>query len=144
MTNISENKIFEKLSLLDEYLSYLKDIQKVNKNSFLKDYHFYGLAERYLQLSIQTLIDVGQLIITEKQLPRPPEPQEIFSILFNSKILSENLVNRLTGIVGFRNILVHEYGKIDREKVYEYLQNNIGIFEQYKKEVLGFIKRIDT
>lgn len=140
MTNISENKIFEKLSLLDEYLSYLKDIQKVNKNSFLKDYHFYGLAERYLQLSIQTLIDVGQLIITEKQLSRPPEPQEIFSVLFNSKILSENLVNQLTGIVGFRNILVHEYGKIDREKVYEYLQNNIGIFEQYKKEVLKFIK----
>lgn len=140
MTDISKHKIFEKLSLLDEYLIYLKEVQKVNKNSFLKDYHFHGLAERYLQLAIQILIDLGQLIITEKQLARPAEPQEIFSVLFNSKILSKNLVNQLTGIVGFRNILVHEYGKIDREKVYEYLQDNIKIFKQYKKEVLKFIK----
>lgn len=141
MTSISKHKIFEKLSLLDEYFKYLKEIQKVNKNSFLNDYHFYGLAERYLQLSIQVLIDLGQLIITEKQLSRPAEPQEIFSVLFNDKILSENLVNQLTGIVGFRNILVHEYGKIDREKVYEYLKNDIGIFEHYKKEILKFIKK---
>ena len=140
MTGISKHKIFEKLSLLDEYLKYLKEIQQVNKNSFLKDYHFHGLAERYLQLSIQVLIDLGQLIIMEKQLTRPVEPQEIFSVLFNHKILSENLVNQLTGIVGFRNILVHEYGKIDREKVYEYLKNNLRIFEQYKKETLKFIK----
>lgn len=141
MTGIAKHKIFEKLSLLDEYLGYLKEIQKINKNSFLKDYHFYGLAERYLQLAIQILIDLGQLIITEKQLTRPVEPQEIFSVLFNNKILSENLVNQLTGIVGFRNILVHEYGKIDREKVYEYLKNNLRIFEQYKKEILKFIKK---
>lgn len=141
MTIISKNKIFEKLSLLDEYLNYLKEIQKVNKKSFLNDYHFHGLAERYLQLSIQILIDLGQLIITEKQLSRPAEPQEIFSVLFNNKILSEALVNQLTGIVGFRNILVHEYGKIDREKVYEYLKNNLEIFKQYKKEILKFIKK---
>lgn len=141
MTSISKHKMFEKLSLLDEYLKYLKEIQKVNKNSFLNDYHFHGLAERYLQLSIQVLIDLGQLIITEKQLSRPAEPQEIFSVLFNDKILSENLVNQLTGIVGFRNILVHEYGKIDREKVYEYLKDNLIIFEKYKKEILKFIKR---
>lgn len=141
MTVISKHKIFEKLSLLDEYLKYLKEIQKVNKNSFLKDYHFYGLAERYLQLSIQVLIDLGQLIITEKQLTRPAEPQEIFSVLFNNKILSADLADQLTGIVGFRNILVHEYGKIDRERVYEYLKNDMGIFKQYKKEVLRFVKK---
>ncbi len=140
MTNIARNKIFEKLALLDEYMGYLKEVQKVNRNSFLSDFHFFGPAERYLQLSIQILIDIGQLVITEKQFSRPDDPQEIFSVLYNKKIVSSNLVEKLSGIVGFRNILVHEYGKIDKEKVYQYLQEDIDIFDKYKKEILKFIK----
>lgn len=140
MTSIAQNKIFEKLSLLDEYVSYLKEIQKVNKNSFLTDFHFYGLAERYLQLSIQILIDIGQLVITDKQFSRPSDPQEIFSVLYNKKVISQKLAEKLSGIVGFRNILVHEYGKIDKEQVYKFLQENMEIFIKYKKEVLKFVK----
>lgn len=34
------NKIISKLERLDEYFGYLKDIQRVNKKSFLTDYHF--------------------------------------------------------------------------------------------------------
>jgi uncharacterized protein YutE (UPF0331/DUF86 family) len=48
------------------------------------------------------------------------------------------LAERLDGIVGFRNILVHEYGKIDRERVYQYLQERIGDFEKFKEEILKY------
>lgn len=140
MISLQREKIIAKFSQLDEYLGYLKDIQKVNKTSFLSDYHFFGLAERYLQLAIQMLIDVGQMIIIEGGLPKAPEPQEIFSILFNHKIISGELANKLTGIVGFRNILVHEYEDIDREEVYKYLQGRLDTFTLFKKEILRKIK----
>jgi len=48
----------------------------------------------------------------------------------------------LQGISGFRNILVHEYGEIDRKKVYEVLQNQVKDLEEFKKEILKFIERI--
>lgn len=141
MSKEAYNKIISKLQKLDEYVNYLRETQKVNKNQFVKDYHFFGLAERYLQLSIEVLLDVGKLLIVIKGLKRPEENQEIFSTLCDKKIISEKLTSNLIGIANFRNILVHDYEKIDREIVYGKLQNNIIDFENFKKETLDYVSK---
>ena len=73
MSKEAYNKVVSKLERLDEYLKILSDIQKVNKKSFIEDYHFYGLAERYLQLAIEVLLDIGKLIIISQNLRRPED-----------------------------------------------------------------------
>lgn len=135
------NKVVAKLVRLDEYIQYLSEIQKVNKKSFVQDYHFYGLAERYLQLAIEVLLDVGKLVIVSKNLRRPEDNQDIFSVLREKKLISKKLTERLIGIANFRNILVHDYDKIDREIVYLKLQRNLNDFKDFKKEVLKVLKR---
>jgi uncharacterized protein YutE (UPF0331/DUF86 family) len=142
MSKTTFNKILAKLERLDEYLGYLKEIQKVNKKSFINDFHFYGLAERYLQLIIEVTIDVGKLLIIEQKLKKPEENSEIFPILFDQKIISRKLVNNLIGITNFRNILVHEYEKIDREIIYQKMQKNLDDFQQFKKEILKFLNAV--
>ena len=141
MSKEAYNKIISKLQKLDEYIKYLKEVQKINKNQFVEDYHFFGLAERYLQLSIEILLDVGKLLIVIKGLKRPEENQEIFSALCDEKIISEKLADNLMGIANFRNILVHDYEKIDREIVYEKLRNNLDDFENFKKEIVGYVNK---
>jgi len=144
MTKITQNKIFEKTKNLDEYLGYLKNIAKETKGRkklFVADFHYFGLAERYLQLAIQTLIDIAQLVIIEEGFEKPAGNQEMISMLFVEKIISEKLATKLDGIVGFRNILVHEYGKIDREKVYAYIQNRTGNLTDFKKAILRYLKK---
>lgn len=136
MTKLIYNKIIRKIEKLDEYLKYLKEIQKINKNDFIKDYHFFGLAERYLELSIQSVIDIGKLFIIEKNLERPETNQEIFIILKDNKIIPKTLINRLVAMAGFRNILAHEYEDIDKSKVYAYLQKNLEDFTKFKKVIL--------
>src|SRR3989339_674821 len=90
MSKEAYNKIISKLQKLDEYIKYLKEVQKINKNQFVEDYHFFGLAERYLQLSIEILLDVGKLLIVIKGLKRPEENQEIFSALCDEKIFPKS------------------------------------------------------
>ena len=141
MSKEAYNKIISKLQKLDEYIKYLKEVQKINKNQFVEDYHFFGLAERYLQLSIEILLDVGKLLIVIKGLKRPEENQEIFSALRDEKIISEKLADNLMGVANFRNILVHDYEKIDREIVYEKLRNNLDDFENFKKEIVGYVNK---
>lgn len=140
MSKIIYNKIIAKLEKLDEYLRYLSEIQEVNKKRFVEDYHFHGLAERYLQLSIEAIIDIGKLLIISEKLRRPEDNQDIFNALRENKIISKSLAQDMAGIAGFRNILVHEYEKIDREIVYEKLLKNLGQFKDFKKEVLRFLK----
>lgn len=142
MSGITRQKIFEKLQLLDKYFSYLEKLKKEIKNEkeFLNNFHFFGLVERYLQLSCQAIIDILDLIIIEEGIEKPEERKETISLLFNKEILSEDLTSRLEGTIGLRNILVHEYGKIDRKRIYRYLMEKIEDFQIFKKEILNWIK----
>lgn len=141
MSKEAFNKAVAKLQRLDEYLAYLGEIQKVNKKSFLSDYHFYGLAERYFQLAIEVLLDVGKLIIISEGFRRPEDNQDVFSVLRERNVISEDLTARLMGIANFRNILVHDYEKTDREVVYQKLQKNLGDLRDFKKSVLRFLQK---
>ena len=88
MTNITRNQILDKFQNVDEYIGYLNQLAgetKNNKEKFLTDFHLFGLAERYLQLTIQVLIDIVQLVIIEQDLKRPENNQEAISLLYNEK-----------------------------------------------------------
>lgn len=135
MSATTRYKIIAKLEKLREYLGYLRELQKVNRKTFLGDYHHFGLAERYLQLSIEVILDVSKLLIIEKKLPEPHNNREIFVVLGDHRVLSKKTVERLDGMPGFRNILVHEYGDIDREKVYQNLQECLDDFRVFTKDV---------
>lgn len=141
MSRSAFNKIVTKLERLAEYVGYLRDIQRVNKKSFVSDYHFYGLAERYLQLAIESMLDIGKLIILSESLQRPENNQEIFDVLYGNKILSRSTIGVLGGIVGFRNILVHDYEKINRDIVYQQLKKNLSTFERFQKDIGKFLKK---
>ena len=124
-----------------EYYKILKEIQKVNKKSFVSDYHFYSLAERHLQLCIEIMLDVSKMIINNQDLKKPEDNQNVFSVLKEEKIISKKLHSQLLGVVNFRNILVHDYEKIDREIVYNNLQKNIEQFVQFRKEFAKYLKK---
>ena len=140
MSKIIFNKIIAKLEKLDEYLGYLSEIQKVSKKQFVGDYHYFGLAERYLQLSIEIILDIGKLIIISERLRKPEDNQDIFAILAGQKIISGKLFQELSGIAGFRNILVHDYEKINRAIVHQKLKENLSNFKDFKKEIVKFLK----
>ena len=142
MTEITRQKIFEKLEKLKEYLGYLNKLREEikSKEEFVSDFHLYGSVERYLQLSVQTVIDINHLLIVDLELKRPQDNYEAVSALYEKEIISEKLAQKITRMVGLRNILVHEYGKIDREKVFDVLQENLTDLEDFQKAVLNYIK----
>ncbi len=141
MSRNTRNKIIAKLERLDEYLKYLQEIQKVNKKSFIEDFHFFGLAERYFQLIIEIMFDVSKLILIYEDMEKPDQNQEVLSALRAKKILPKTLIEKLSGIANFRNILVHDYEKINRAIVYQKLQKNLDDFVAFKKCVLKFLAK---
>jgi len=127
---------------MDDYISYLLKLKEEIKNErqFMEDFHFFTSVERCFQISCQVIIDILNLIIIEEGIEKPEESREIISLLFNKGILSEDLAQRMNGVVGFRNILVHEYGKIDRKRIYKYLKEKIEDFQNFKKEIIRWLK----
>jgi len=81
------------------------------------------------------------LVIIEENLEKPDSRMEEISLLYNSGIISEKMAQKLEDIVKFRNILVHEYGEIDKKKVYKNFLSKMEDFEEFKKEILRWLKK---
>lgn len=143
MTQLTRQKIFEKLESLKEYTEYLKTLKQEagSEERFQADFRLFGNTERYLQLSIQSIIDIAHLLIIDLDLKRPEDNYEAVSMLFEKEVISDELAHTLSKMVGLRNILVHEYGKIDRKKVYEVLTTQLQDLEMFKEQVVAYLER---
>lgn len=141
MSNLTRQKILEKLENFNEYLDYLNQLKKEIKNekSFISDFHLFGNTERYLQLCIQIIMDACQLIIIDLDLTRPDDNYEAVSVLYGKKVFSGSLASKITNMIGLRNILVHEYGKIDRKKIYKVLKENLNDLKLFQKAVVKYV-----
>lgn len=143
MTQLTRQKIFEKLENLRESLGYLQKLREEthSEEEFILDFHLFGNVERYLQLSIQSIIDIAHLVIIDLDLKRPDDNYEAVSLLYNQGAIPEDLASKLTKMVGLRNILVHEYGKIDRKKIYEVLETQLEDLEKFQKQLLAYLEK---
>lgn len=143
MTALSRQKILAKMEKLHEYLGYLRALRKETRSQkvFLSDFHLFGNTERYLQLSIQAIVDITHLLILELGLKRPEDNYEAISLLRSQKIISSVLAHILTKMIGLRNILVHEYEQVDERKIYRVLKERLEDFEQFNQEIKKHLKR---
>lgn len=78
----------------------------------------YGLFE-----SIQIIIDLACSIVSEKNLGIPKNYSECIWLLTSNNHLEKELGERIMGMIGLRNLLVHEYGIIDVKRLFEYLDH---------------------
>lgn len=134
MTNFSviENKV----SSIKKYLKILERYKKYSKKEIVESIDLRGAVERYLYLAVQATIDLAEAMISFKKLRKPTTTSESFYILEEEKIIKKKLTENLVNMVGFRNIVAHDYEKIDYDIMYDILLNRL-------KDIKGFLKSIE-
>jgi uncharacterized protein YutE (UPF0331/DUF86 family) len=90
---------------------------------------------------IQACTDLAQHIRATEDLSPSGTAKEEIEALGNAGILREETVTKLQEAVGFRNILIHRYGVVDHDVVYDVLSEDIHWFEQVQQEVAQWMRR---
>lgn len=57
----------------------------------------------------------------KKKLGTPKNYSDCISLLISNKYLKPDLGKKIISMIGLRNLLIHEYGIIEIEKLWEYL-----------------------
>lgn len=131
------------LTRLDELDGYLRELRAIAPSSFA-DYlavEKRRACERLLQISIEGVIDVCALLVMGLRLGVPAEEDDLFEKLARRDVLSPPLVAILRRMKGLRNLLVHEYGRIDDQIIFETIRDRLGDFDVFKGEILGFLRQ---
>ncbi len=98
-----------RIAKIREYVALLRHIRSMtDERRFTGDPLTYGNAERYLQLAIQSVLDISNHVVADLGLGLPADSKELFVLLAKRKIVSTRLAKKLTSMAGFRNLLVHD------------------------------------
>lgn len=84
-----------------------------------------------IERACEQCFDMGQRIIRQKKLGLAKEYRDIFSILAEKQIISEDLANNLKKMVGFRSLAIHEYTSIDIDKLKDIIEHRLQDLQQF-------------
>ncbi len=101
-------------------------------------------VERNLQVAIECILDIGNHIIAEKGFEIPENSGDIIRILGEEKVIPSNFAEKIKGIVGFRNILVHEYTEIDYKLLYNYLIYRLNDLREFAVHISSYLEKEKT
>lgn len=132
-----DNKLFR----LKEISKTLDEIRPVAREEFLKDATLNSAAMFNLLVGITIILDVGQHLLTQFAQRTAREYQEVVKFLGEEKIISVSLASENKKMASFRNMLVHEYDKIDLAQVHDYLQKAPDIFREFAKYFVEFMEK---
>lgn len=127
--------VSKRLAKLREYVEVLKRIRSEPRERFVSDPLVYGNAERYTQLAVQVMLDIGSHLVADNRLGDVSEYRDIFRVLGDAEYIPRELAERLMPLAGLRNILVHDYMDVDRNRLYDSLQGGLRDFEEFAEHV---------
>lgn len=130
-----------RLAALNEYLVILQPFGTVDVKTFTGDPHTYGSAERFLQLAIEAVFDMGTHCLAALGLRRPSTYGEILPALADAGIIRYETAEGLASIAGFRNLLVHDYTRIDRARVHRFISTRLGSLQAFAVDIATYLAR---
>jgi uncharacterized protein YutE (UPF0331/DUF86 family) len=78
---------------------------------FTNDYTRQDAA--ILNVEREAAIDIANRVIRVRGLGAPVSTRDSFALLVSAGVIDQTLADRLTRMVGFRNLAVHQYQELD-------------------------------
>ncbi len=117
--------IKHRLNQLSVSLNKIERFKEILLEEFLEDDIIQDVVEYNLFIAINMMIEIATHIVVDNNMGNPETFGEAFDILNKEKYLDDNEAKIYRNMVGLRNILSHEYLKIDKKIIYDILKNNL-------------------
>lgn len=124
-----------KLESLVRCLDRIKAHTPPSAEALAEDYDAQDIVAVNLQRAIQICVDLAGHLISERGWPAPATMAETFTVLAEQEVLEPELAENLRRAVGFRNISVHEYDKIDWNRAYRLITDRPDDFRRFADQL---------
>ncbi len=136
---VDRDRVLARLDDLDGYLAELRGIAPPSLTEYL-GVEKRRACERLLQISVEAVIDVCALLVAGLRLGCPAEEDDLFDKLAQRGVISTSSIDTLRRMRGLRNILVHEYGRVNDALVFEVIRTRLGDFDEFRHEVVAALR----
>ncbi len=116
--------------ILNKFETIEKCIKRINEeyqgdSKNLEDYRKVDMIVLNLQRACEAVLDLAMYIVSTRKLGLPQTKREAFRLLEENGIIDSNMSKNMQGMVGFRNIAVHDYKEIDETILRDVIENHL-------------------
>lgn len=137
---IDKNLIKKKIASIQADLTELAKFKSYSMEQIAGSYRNHKVVERIIEVVVNEAIDINQHIIVNsgyKELPF--DFRESFLLLVKAKVYPKGFAQKIANSVGLRNILVHQYRKLDEKIFYASIKDCLRQYPKYCCYILKFI-----
>lgn len=128
-----------RIDALLRYIDRLERFAELTREQFIADPDTHQLAERYLHLAMESVLDIANHLIADRGYEAPETYRDAFAILADHGALDPDLARRLQSWAGFRNILVHAYLEVDHGIAWEAVTRDLGDLRAFAAVAARFL-----
>jgi uncharacterized protein YutE (UPF0331/DUF86 family) len=129
----------ERLLRLEEVVSRLEELARTGLAIERLTFRDAWAIERGLQLGAEIVFDVGNHILSAHFGTSAQDYEDILIQLARHDVIPAPLLDRLKGMGGFRNVLVHGYLRLDQERVRQSLRRAPGEFSDFARAIRDWL-----
>lgn len=89
-----------------------------------------------LQRACETAIDLAMYVVSQRKLGIPQDSRDAFTLLQTAGILPPDLATRMQRMVGFRNIAVHEYTRLNLDVIHAIITKQLDDFRIFSSTIV--------
>jgi len=137
---LNRGLILKKLDSLRGYLKELETFKDLSFEEYRGKISNRRSVERLIQLLVECASDINAHILAKKEKIAVEDYRSSFLLMNEKGLLNKDLSEGLSKAAGMRNILVHEYERIDDQIVFDTILLSLSAFNKYMKEILDLLK----
>ncbi|GAA0464744.1 DUF86 domain-containing protein [Alkalibacillus silvisoli] len=131
---VDQEKIDQTLFYMDQMLNTYEN------NSF--NTHVEQLAiERIVHMTIESIIDVGNMMIDGFIMRDPGSYDDIIDILIDEKVIPEHDEDSYKSIIALRHMLVRNYSNVNHKELVEIMDQQINTLKNFSKHVFAYLEK---
>lgn len=130
--------VLAKLESLQRCISRIEEKTPPKVEILKSDYDIQDIISLNLERAVQISVDIAAHILSATEISTPATMSEVFLALSEVDVITVELAERLRKAVGFRNISVHEYEKVDWEIVFSICTRHMSDFRAYAARILAY------
>ena len=127
--------ILKRVEQIEKHLERMRSFASLSHEAFLDNSVAQDVVEYNLFQMVNHLINIFQHTVVDEGYGFPETAYEAAEILFKKGILSPEDVMLFKQMVGFRNVVGHDYINVDKEIVYHILSHG-------EKDIRALLTRI--
>lgn len=130
--------VINKIQSLQRCVERAREIYQNNREDFMANYDAQDASVLNIMRACELAIDLANYVIRAKKLGIPTSSAESFDLLARKQVIGPELAAKLKKMVGFRNISVHEYQKINYQIVIAVIEKELDHLVRYTDKIIEF------